>query len=228
MIIKNFEGSLKPQAIFCDSNPGYFNPGDVRKNTDYNESGDRFIYTGYYSDRDKVKPVCNREEKGYITELLNDLGHEEKPPVMELADKGNLTEKDVKSFVEEHRNFIRNETLPPVPYYIANLSEEGKKAFIEYIKANNLSKSDVKAILKKDEDWRDIEQMVCEYFAKEREDAKDFCLNMWTEREKSAQSRLKSIKAFYDQMNKTYAEIWANRVKTNQDINDMIYKTFYG
>jgi len=86
----------------------------------------------------------------------------------------------------------------------------------------------VKAILKQDDDWWDIEQMVCEYFAREREEAKNFCFNMWIEREKSEQNRLKSIKAFYDEMNKTYADIWTHRVKTNQDINDMIYKTFYG
>ncbi len=223
MIIKNFEGSLSPQAVLRNSNSGYFNQGDFHDNT---ENPDSFIYTGYYKDKENLKPFCNREEKGHVTELLHDLDPEEKAPVMEPVDKENLTEKEVKSPAEEQ--LIRNETFSLIPYSITDLSEEGKKSLIEYIKANNLSKNDVKAILKKDEDWRDIEEMVCEYFAKEREEAQKFCLNMWIEREKSAQNRLKSIKAFYDYMNKACAEIWANRVKTNQDINDMIYKTFYG
>ncbi len=221
MIIKNFEGSLSPQAVLRNSNSGYFNQSDFHDNT---ENRDTFIYTGYYKDKENLKHVCNREEKGYIAELFQDLDQKKKAPLMELAEK--VTEKEVKSPAEEQ--LIRNETFPLIPYSITDLSEEGKKSLIEYIKVNNLSKSDVKAILKKDEDWRDIEEMVCEYFAKEREEAQDFCLNMWIEREKSAQNRLKSIKAFYDYMNKSCAEIWTHRAKTNQDINDMIYKTFYG
>jgi len=218
MIIKNFDGSLSPQGGAGISHARYFNPYNFFSNTDCNEFRDTFVYT------DNTKPVCTGEDKGFI-EARN--LSEEHTSFMEPSDKGTATDKEC-TYVDGNGNIVRNESLPLMPYYITDLSEEGKRLLIDYIKANNLSRSDVKAILKQDDDWRDIEQMVCEYFAREREEAKNFCLNMWIEREKSEQNRLKSIKAFYDEMNKTYADIWTHRVKTNQDINDMIYKTFYG
>ncbi|MEQ8189287.1 MAG: hypothetical protein ABRQ39_15050 [Candidatus Eremiobacterota bacterium] len=219
MIIKNFDGSLSLQGGAGISHASYFNPYNFFSNTDCNEFRDTFVYT------DNTKPVCTVEDKGFI-EPPN--LSEEHTSFMGPSEKRTLAYKERTYPVDGNGNIVRNESLSLIPYYITDLSEEGEKLLIDYIKANNLSKSDVKAILKKDDDWRDIEQMVCEYFAREREDAKSFCLNMWIEREKSEQNRLKSIKAFYDEMNKTYADIWTHRVKTNQDINDMIYKTFYG
>jgi hypothetical protein len=235
MIINNIDGRSKTKY------PGYFMPFSNYYNgipvkdmfiasRDYSDEKGSLKQerTGISDERKTLKSETINNPEENIKELLNDLNHEEKAVILDLVTKGKVTEKEVKSLVLEHKNFKQRESLPLIPYYITDLSEEGKKSLMEYIKANNLSKSDVKAMLKQDNDWRDIEQLVCEYFAKEREEAKDFCLNMWLEREKSTKSRLKAITAFYDEMNKTCAEIWTNKIKTNQNINEMIFKTFYG
>ncbi|HPZ07292.1 MAG TPA: hypothetical protein PL110_04215, partial [Candidatus Eremiobacteraeota bacterium] len=177
----------------------------------YNFAGtDKVLNCKYIPVRDSVvitsgesgnKIDNNRDEQEETEDLMKDLSPGEKEVISKLLSTGKLTEKEIKSLIKEDREFTLKEGV--LPYNISDLSEESKEDLLQYIKTNNLSEKDVKAILKSDDNRREIEQLVEEYFVKEREEAENFCLNMWLEREKAQKNRLKLITSFYDYVNKT-------------------------
>ena len=113
-------------------------------------------------------------------------------------------------------------------YEIPEESDKAQEELLKYVKENNLSKNAVKAILSNNAKEREIEDLIEGYFDSWRQEEHDLEIARRNEREKNSRNRLKTMIAFQDEMRQMDAEIWANRCKTNEKINDIQYKALFG
>ncbi len=169
--------------------------------------------------------VKRPEDADFIKELINNLGGWDSNTVFNIYhnEEKKSQDKNVKPEIG-----VSADQNPLVPYEIPDLSKKSEEEFMKYAKANNLSKNVVKAYLSNNDKWREIEDMVFDYFRSEREEARNICLNRMSESQMAQRKRLKSLTAFQDEIRQIDAEIWANRCKTNEKISDIYYKALFG
>jgi len=196
-------------------NPGFFCFLPLK--TDTKTTGDKNVIS---------MEVKRPEDADFIKELINNLGRWDSNILFNIYHNEETNSQDKK--MKPDSGVSSSDQNPLVFYEIPDLSKKSEEEFIKYVKANNLSKSVVKAYLSNNDKWREIEDMVFDYFRSEREEARDICLSRRAESYMAQRKRLKALTAFQDEMRQIDAEIWASRCKTNEKISDIYYKALFG